>query len=331
MAGMSPRTDPGADRDSGADRDLGAGSDQGVGTARSIRQRLAGVRADLTPAEARVVAVLLDDYPVAGLQPVVGLARAAGVSAPTVLRLLAKIGLGGYREMRDALTAELASGRGFSPLAGYPDLGRRADESMTDRAERVLVEGVAASLRGLDRDALGRAVAWLADGAAPVWVSGGKFSAVLATYLADYLQLLRPRVVDVPPTAGERERALLDVTAPATCVVFDYRRYQTDTLTFGLRAADAGARLILCTDPYLSPLADRADVVLTSVVNGPSPYDVLTPAFAVVETLVALVTERVGPAARARLERFERWQEEDNAAPSRRDGPSPGRRPDDRA
>lgn len=284
----------------------------------TVRARIRAVRGELTPSEAKVVTVLLDDYPVAGIRPVVALAGSAGVSAPTVLRLLVKLGFPGYRQFREALTSELAGGRGFSPLSSYRQLGR-VDEPVLARSRRMLVEGVDASIDGLDASSVDTVVDWLVDPAADIWVTGGKFSSVLATYLAGYLRLLRTGVSDVATGVGERERALLDIGPRSVCVVFDYRRYQSDTVRFGRRAAGSGARLVLLTDPYLSPLADRADAVLTSVVHGPSPYDVLTPAFAVTEVLLAVATERIGATAAGRLERFERWQEEDNGA-----GPATG-------
>ncbi|HEY2271450.1 MAG TPA: hypothetical protein VGH30_01645, partial [Jatrophihabitantaceae bacterium] len=46
-------------------------------------------RAQLTPAEMRVAQALMSDYPAAGLQPVAALAERAGVSGPTVVRLVA--------------------------------------------------------------------------------------------------------------------------------------------------------------------------------------------------------------------------------------------------
>lgn len=67
----------------------------------------------------------------------------------------------------------------------------------------------------------------------------------------------------------------------------------------------------LSTDPWLSPVADIADAVLTAQVSGPSPFESLTPALAVVETLVTSVVDALGEAGRRRFEQFgeiaERW------------------------
>ncbi len=66
---------------------LSASSDAGVTVAERLQLKLA----ELTPAERKVARVLMAEYPVRGLQPVAKLAAAAGVSAPTVVRLVSKL------------------------------------------------------------------------------------------------------------------------------------------------------------------------------------------------------------------------------------------------
>jgi DNA-binding MurR/RpiR family transcriptional regulator len=87
--------------------------------------------------------------------------------------------------------------------------------------------------------------------------------------------------------------------------VFDYRRYSGDTVAFGRAAAARGATLVLFTDEYVSPLAHEADVVLTTSVDAPTPFDVLTPAVALVEALVADVVDRLGSDLHDRLDRWD--------------------------
>ena len=60
--------------------------------AESIRQGLAR----LTPTERKPAMALLANYPVPGLETVAQFARRAGVSGPTILRLVAKLGFASY-------------------------------------------------------------------------------------------------------------------------------------------------------------------------------------------------------------------------------------------
>jgi DNA-binding MurR/RpiR family transcriptional regulator len=268
-----------------------------------ISERIRRVRNELAPAEVRVVEALLHDYPMAGLGSVGDLAATAGVSAPTVLRLVAKLGFGGYPEFREHLRGEVAA-RLFSPVEVYPRAGGSAGDLLAT-TERRYAEAVHATFRGLDPAETERAVAALCDLDARVLVAGGRFSGILATHLAAYLQILRPGVDDVPPEPGRRARALLSVDTATVLVAFDYRRHQPDTVEFGRQARARGARLVLLCDPFLSPLAPDADVLLTTSVAGPPPFDSAAGGLMVVEMLVGAVAERLGTSARQRLTDFE--------------------------
>lgn len=61
----------------------------------------------LTPSEARIVQVLLSDYPFSGFGTATSLARKAGVSDPTVTRLVAKLGFDGFQDFQAKLLAEV--------------------------------------------------------------------------------------------------------------------------------------------------------------------------------------------------------------------------------
>jgi DNA-binding MurR/RpiR family transcriptional regulator len=70
--------------------------------------------------------------------------------------------------------------------------------------------------------------------------------------------------------------------------------------------------VVLITDPWLSPLAMDCAHVLTVGVVGPSPFDTLVPTTALVETIVASVTDRLGEAPKTRLAEYDRlWDERD--------------------
>ena len=259
-------------------------------------------RGELTPAELRVAQALLGDYPAAGLRPIARLAADANVSPPTVLRLVTKLGFGGYPQIQEALRAEL-SARTSGPLEDYP--GTREGEPLAVRA-RSLGSALGESLRAQDPAELAAAADRIADREHRVLVTGGRFSWTLAAHLASFLTLLRPNVTHVANEPGARASALLDVDATTVVVAFDYRRYQRDTIAFGRAATTQGAALVVCTDPYLSPLASSATVLLTTTVEGPPPFVTLVPAFALVETLILGVVERGGKESRERVAAFER-------------------------
>ncbi|WP_220187113.1 MurR/RpiR family transcriptional regulator [Pseudonocardia pini] len=259
-------------------------------------ERIRRARTELAPAEQRVAETLLDDYPMAGLGSVAQLAGRAGVSAPTVLRLLTKLGFTGYPQFREQLRGEVAQ-RLFSADGVYPGPA----EHPLARAEQAYAETVRATFRDLDAAEMDRAVAALAE-RPRVLVTGGRFSATLAAHLAWFLQTLRPGVEEVPPEPGHRARALLSVDADTLLAVYDFRPSQPDTVEFARQAAERGAGLLLLlSDQRVSP----ADIVLTAAIDGPPPFDSMVGGLMITETLVGAVAARLGEPARARLRAFE--------------------------
>jgi DNA-binding MurR/RpiR family transcriptional regulator len=264
-----------------------------------VRQRLYS----LSPAERRLARVLLASYPIAGLESVARFAERAGVSPPTVTRFISKLGFRGYPEFQETLRHEIQA-RLSSPLARYRDEPKR---------DSAFNEGLAVSSRNLtltldllsDRD-VKEAVELLADVRRRVMVLGGRVSVTLARYLAGQLHLLRPGIALVDTERSAPAQQLIDMRKTDVLVVFDYRRYQPDTIESARVAAARGCSVILFTDPWLSPASAFARQVLVTSVETVGPFDSLVGAMAVVEALIAAVLRRLGARAEARMQSLER-------------------------
>jgi len=230
-----------------------------------------------------------------------------------------KLGYRGFPDFQEHLRREVAA-RSKSALAQYAESPPRTprddepDRGVLARAEEVLVAGIHQTFESLPPDRLAAATALICDPARRVLTIGGRFSGHAARYLHAHLQLLRPTCAHVPDNPMDRAALLLDVGRRDVVVSFDFRRYQDDTVAFGQSAKKQGAALIVFTDPWLSPLAVDADVVLPCTVTAPSPFDALSPALALSEALIAAVTEWLGDASRQRIERFELLQRRLSAA-----------------
>jgi DNA-binding MurR/RpiR family transcriptional regulator len=272
----------------------------------TVAERLK-LRNDLTPAERKVARVLLAQYPVGGLEPIAKLAADAGVSPPTVVRLVSKLDFDSYAGFQASLKSEVTA-RLSSPLSMHAGPGDTVPADVGDvlaRSERILCGGISASFARLPRAEFDEAVGLLADERRGAVLIGGRFSSMLAEYLAAHLRILRPHVRVISSAGADRISSLLDVGRRDVLVAFDYRRYQHDTVRLALTAKQQGATLVAFTDPYLSPLSAHADVVLTSSVASPSPFDALTPAVALIETVIAALVDRLGVAPLARMARYD--------------------------
>lgn len=260
----------------------------------------------LSPAERRLARVLLASYPIAGLESVARFAERAGVSPPTVTRFITKLGFRGYPEFQERLRHEVQA-RLSSPLARFHD------DAQDSAAGSTLRESLDAAIHSLqstqevlsDRD-LAEAVELLADVRRRVMILGGRVSAPLARYLAGQLHLIRPGIGLVDAERSAPAQQLVDMRKTDVLVVFDYRRYQPDTIESARVAAARGCHVILFTDPWLSPASAVARQVLVTSVETTGPFDSLVGPIAVVEALIAAVLRRLGPRAEARMQNLER-------------------------
>ena len=73
----------------------------------AIRDRLTDGSVQLTPSDLKVARALLADYPAAGLNTVAHLAAIAGVSGPTVVRFVSRLGFDGFSSFQRALLGEV--------------------------------------------------------------------------------------------------------------------------------------------------------------------------------------------------------------------------------
>ena len=272
----------------------------------SIAERIRRDLGAMTPNERRAAHRLLADYPVAGLDTVARFGKAAGVSGPTVLRMIAKLGFGSYGAFQTALRAELAA-RLATPLM------KGGDASGDDRLAR-FAEAAVANIRqtaaNVPRDEFDAVVRLLADGNRAIHVLGGRFTDPLADYLVAHLRVLRPRVRRVAGGGMNWLDQLLDIGKRDVVVIFDIRRYADDLAAFAGKAAKRGATVALFTDQWLSPVSRVARHVLPAHVVAPSVWDSSAGLLMLVEAMLSAVAGILGSAARDRLTAIEKLRED---------------------
>ncbi|MCG7508066.1 MurR/RpiR family transcriptional regulator [Mesorhizobium retamae] len=265
-----------------------------------MRQDLA-----LTPSEEKIVRLLLTDYPGAGLGSASSLARRAGVSDPTVVRLAVKLGYEGYPDFQAKLLAEVEA-RLHSPLlmmeAKRPS-GSEDNPILAYLASVNEAMGKAAGITPLTT--YDRTARLIMEAKGEVVLVGGRFSRHVAGMFAGYLLQFRPNVREIGVLSSQSFDILADLGRKDVLVVFDYRRYQLDVVSFARQAAARDVRIVLFTDQWLSPVAEFAETTIVSPLEVASPYDTLAPAIAQMEALTAHILSTLGDDGRARIERLE--------------------------
>lgn len=271
-----------------------------------VSQMLKDGMSGFTVAEKKVARTLIADYPTLGMQPIAKLSAKAKVSGPTVIRLVAKLGLSGYPEFQERLLSEIKA-RHESTIEQYGKQPKRLSKqkllqhclnSFSHALENTFVE--------LPVSEFDRALSLLGDSRRRVTFIGGRYSEIIARHMALHLHQLRPKTRYLADLAKWRSSELIDIGKKDLIVVFDFRRYERDSYEFAEIAAEAGAGILLITDPYLSPIADCAECVLPVEISGPSPFDTYLPAIGLTEALLAGLVTSLGDKGQARVKKFEK-------------------------
>jgi DNA-binding MurR/RpiR family transcriptional regulator len=271
----------------------------------TIAERLRLKSVDLTSAERKLMATLFANYPMAGLVSITEFAREACVSTPSVLRLAKKLGFSGFPAFQERLRAEL-SAQLQNPIAKHDRWSAQApDTHILNRFATAAIENLSGSLKLMDHRSFDAVVALLADRKRRIHLGGGRITQALASYLATHLQMARPGVHLLPPTPSLWPQLLLDFGKSDTVLIFDIRRYDARMLDFAASAKERGARIVLITDQWISPIARIAVQSLPLRIEAPSSWDSnIVPLF-VTEALVAGVVNARWPETQARIRELE--------------------------
>jgi DNA-binding MurR/RpiR family transcriptional regulator len=264
---------------------------------------------EMTPAERRVARALLATYPSAGLESLPHLAESAGVTGPTVLRFVRKLGFDGYPDFQRSLRLEIqARSEGLPSL--YATRVTDASDDLVVRSHDAFLNAIDATLGSASlKEELDDVVALLSDMRRKIWFVGGRFSHLTASYLALQLRMLRPgcSIVNQEPT--RRIEDAMEIGRRDVLCVFDYRRYQRDSVAVAEVAARRGAELIVFTDPWLSPASEYAQHVLISHADSASPFDSLVGAFALTEVIAGRLVVALGDDGLTRVKELDSMHE----------------------
>jgi DNA-binding MurR/RpiR family transcriptional regulator len=274
--------------------------------AETIRDRLD----ILTAAERRAARALLANYPMLGLETVAEFSARSGVSSPTILRFVGRLGFSAYAEFQRRLREEVEA-QLQSPLAKAAPLAGPSELAPHSAFAAAVVENISETFRHMPAAEFDAVVALLADTKRPLRLIGGRFTDAVARYMAAHLAILRPSVCHLAGQPAHWRDQLLDMGRRDVLLVFDIRRYQEDVVAFARAAAARQAAIVLLTDQWLSPAARFAAHVLPAHIRVPSAWDSSAALLAVAEALIAAVTTRNWSTVSARIGALERLRPAD--------------------
>ncbi|WP_112810315.1 MurR/RpiR family transcriptional regulator [Ensifer sp.] len=261
--------------------------------------------AALTRAERQLAETLLDNYPVSGLGSITTVAENAGVSTPTVARMVQKLGFKGFPDFQSRLHQELEAtisnpitkhDRWAASAPGTHTLNRFADAAMNNMRE---------TLSQIEPQEFDEAVALIADRKRNVYLLGGRITRAVADYLFTHLQVIRPGVTEIASNASAWPHYVLDMRHGDVLILFDIRRYEQEMETLAKSARERGVEIVLFTDRWSSPVAKSASKVFRSQIEIPSAWDSSVVILFLVEALIEAVQSSNWDATRDRMKTLE--------------------------
>lgn len=267
----------------------------------SVAERITE-RIDAMPAgERRAAQTLVANYPLIGLRTVADFSSQAGVSSPTILRFVARLGFQNYAEFQAALQDELAE-QLQSPLV------RATGETPTEGEHAMLaatVENIRETFRHFSDRQARAVVQKLVNPRGKVFLIGGRFTDPVARYMAAHLAIIRPNVFHLAGQESNWRDRLIDMGRGDVLMIFDIRRYQDSLLLLARKAHERGVSIILFTDQWLSPIARFAKQVIAGRTAVPSAWDSSAALFVVAEALIGEATRRLENESASRIKQME--------------------------
>jgi DNA-binding MurR/RpiR family transcriptional regulator len=262
-------------------------------------ERLVGIfnRRRLSPTQRRLARYILDNPREASFLSGVELASRVGVSQPSVTRLAAALGFGGYAEFRGELRRLVLSAPGGERGEGNKFQNAVAEEigNLETLRESLVDPGVV--------EELGRELA----ASEPLVVLGLRASASLAAYFGYFAEKIHPdvRLVGCGGSVAADRLAHARQAGATWMLCFLLPRLPREALEVMAYARRLGLRVAAVTDRRLEPVTRLAETTLTVGVGTRFVFDSQASGMVMAGALLEAVSDADPGRAQARLEDFE--------------------------
>lgn len=261
----------------------------------------------LAPMLQRAARYVLDNPREVALQSMRTLAAQAGLQASVMNRLAQKLGFDGYASLRSVYQEWLSSPTSnFAARASALQKGQRA-RTESSMAEQFIRADHTSLIELLDADTVARmeAAADTLGNAKNIHVIGLRSLFPAAFYFHYACNLFMPNVWLSSGTGGVLIDGLRAAHEHDALIVFSHHPYARDALAAASWAHEQKIEIVAVTDSTLSPLASYARHLILAPGRTPSLLPSVVPSLSVAQTLVGLLSTRLGDKTIQALKRSE--------------------------
>lgn len=273
-----------------------------------INTLLSDNRIRLTEAQKRAVQYIMDHYEESIFLTASKLAKKAGVSEATIVRLAQVLGFDGYPKLQQMLRKNLQSRLTTVTRLEQTVKNIRTDGDILTRIIQEDIRNLSETLRDISLETFHQAVTDMKN-ARRIYVVGLRGAHAPALVLALYLRFLEKQATPVIPGYGDVWNTLHGMCSEDLVIGISFPRYTRLTIEILEYAKGNGARVGAITDSIVSPLARNADWVLPVHSRLDSFIESFTAAMSLVNALLTeLSVQNPEETMKALKERESLWQ-----------------------
>ncbi|TPN39090.1 MurR/RpiR family transcriptional regulator [Mesorhizobium sp. B1-1-6] len=235
-------------------------------------------------------------------------AQRAGVTPASMTRLAQRMGFDGYDSLRDLYAEQLR--RGEKEFLGKAEalMARRkrgGDGALAFELAETLERHMAKLCDPATLEAVTRAASVLA-GAKRIYALGYRSSYPVACHFAYVYGLAGGAVRLLDGVGGTGPDPLWEAGAGDVLLAISVKPYTRAAVELVDYARSRALEIVAITDSVVSPLFNRAGAVIIVPTESPSFFHTMAPAFAIAETLAAILAAAAGDRALAAMRDVER-------------------------
>ncbi|MBZ9961411.1 MurR/RpiR family transcriptional regulator [Mesorhizobium sp. BR1-1-14] len=235
-------------------------------------------------------------------------AQRAGVTPASMTRLAQRMGFDGYDSLRDLYAEQLR--RGEKEFLGKAEalMARRkrgGDGALAFELAETLERHMAKLCDPATLEAVTRAASVLA-GAKRIYALGYRSSYPVACHFAYVYGLAGGAVRLLDGVGGTGPDPLWESGAGDVLLAISVKPYTRAAVELVDYARSRRLEIVAITDSVVSPLVNRAGAVIIVPTESPSFFHTMAPAFAIAETLAAILAAAAGDRALAAMRDVER-------------------------
>ncbi len=266
---------------------------------------------DMSKGHKRIADYLLENYQKASFMTASALGHTVGVSESTVVRFATELGFDGYPGFQENLKEVMKSRLTSVERIEVANM-QLANDDVCEKIMNLDIERIRATIENGDREAFAGAVNAIIS-AKKIYIVASRSATALASFLKYYFNFIFEDVTLLHDLGtSDLLQQLFRVDEHDVVIGISFPRYSKQTTIALNYASDAGATTIAITDSVLSPVAEKADHVLTAGSDMVSFADSLVAPLSLTNALIVAVSLKKEKEINKNFETLERlWDEFD--------------------